>query len=422
MIGIKKISAWSIFDSNGNPTLKGQLELSNGLNVTASVPSTFSDGTIEVFELRDQDKEKFNGLGVEKACFYINNLIGPKLVNVSPLKQKEIDYWLLKADTTENKSTVGGNTTLLISTLIAKAGASINNLPLYLYINSLYEQFFHEKIKIDSIPRPIFNLIDGGRHGLSVDFQEYYIFFPSTSRLTEVFNTIFNFRNQLIESLKKKNVSLSFGNFGGFAPNFSKNIDPIEIIIEAASNINFINGVNYYLGIDFSANNFYRNKNYYLKDQPNFLSERKYFELILNIIKNYHILLVEDIFANADLNNWHDFFKNFTNEIYITGDDLIGGSKNRLQKAIKDKLINSINIKPSQIGTITETLEVINLAKKNNINLIIGSRNGETNDDMIVDLGVGIQANFVKFGALNRGERVEKYNRLWEIEKKIVTS
>jgi enolase len=237
-----------------------------------------------------------------------------------------------------------------------------------------------------------------------------------------VFNTIFNFRNQLIESLKKKNVSLSFGNFGGFAPNFSKNIDPIEIIIEAASNINFINGVNYYLGIDFSANNFYRNKNYYLKDQPNFLSERKYFELILNIIKNYHILLVEDIFANADLNNWHDFFKNFTNEIYITGDDLIGGSKNRLQKAIKDKLINSINIKPSQIGTITETLEVINLAKKNNINLIIGSRNGETNDDMIVDLGVGIQANFVKFGALNRGERVEKYNRLWEIEKKIVTS
>jgi enolase len=288
MVTIKKINAWSIFDSNGNPTLKGELELSNDTKVIASVPSTFSDGKIEAYELRDKNNQKFNGLGVEKACFYINHLIASKLIGVSPVKQKEIDYWLLEADNTENKSILGANTTLLISTLVAKAGAVANNLPLFRYFNFLYGQYFHEKINIDSTPRPIFNLIDGGRHGLSVDFQEYYVFYPTTSRLEELFNLIFKIKIQLVEALKKRGVSLSFGNFGGFAPNFSKNIDPLEILIETASYINLINGVNFYLGVDFSANNFYRNENYHLQDQPSILNKNKYFEYVSNITKNYH--------------------------------------------------------------------------------------------------------------------------------------
>jgi enolase len=422
MITIKKISAWTIFDSNGNPTLKGTLELSNDTKVSACVPSTFSDGKYEAFELRDNQNQKFNGKGVEKSCYYINHLISQKLTGVSPLKQKEIDYWLLEADNTENKGILGGNTTLLISTLILKAGAKINNLPLYRYINYRYQNYFNDKIEITSLPRPIFNLIDGGRHGLSVDFQEYYVFFPVANQLMDLYQQIFDFKNQLIEGLKKRSVSLSFGNFGGFAPNFRKNIDPLEILVETASYKNLINGVNYYLGVDFSANNFYHNDNYYLHDQPTMLSPNKYYEFIVKITKDYHLLFVEDIFSNTDINSWQNYYKGFSNEIYISGDDLVGGAKKRFEMAIKDKLINSVNLKPSQVGTITETLEIANLIKKSKSNLIIGTRNGETNDETIVDLSVALQANFVKFGALNRGERVNKYNRLLEIEKEITTS
>jgi enolase len=422
MITIKKISAWTIFDSNGNPTLKGELDLSNDTKVSVCVPSTFSDGKYEAFELRDNQDKKFNGKGVQRACYYINHIIAPKLVGVSPLKQKEIDYWLLEADNSENKTVLGGNTTLLISTLILKAGAAVNNLPLYRYINDLYQSYFNEKIEITSLPRPIFNLIDGGRHGLSVDFQEYYVFFPTANKLMDLYQQIFDFKNQLIEGLKKRGVTLSFGSFGGFAPNFSKNIDPLEILVETANYKTLINGVNYYLGVDFSANNFYEHENYYLHDQPTVLSPNKYYQYIAKITKDYHLLFVEDIFSSPDITNWQNYYKAFSNEIYISGDELIGGSKKRLQKSIKDRLINSVNLKPSQVGTMTETLEIANLIKKAKLNLIIGTRNGETADTTDVDLSVALQANFVKFGALNRGERVNKYNRLLEIEKEITTS
>jgi len=419
MITIKKIVCWSIFDSNGYPTLKGELLLSNEARVTASVPSTFSDGKFEAYELRDHQREKFDGYGVERAVYYVNNLIAPKLVGVSPLKQKEIDYWLIKADNTENKSVLGANTILLISTLVFKAGALINNLPLFQYTKYLYEKYFQTKIEIVNLPRPIFNLIDGGRHGISVDFQEFYVFFPTTNSLEEIFLQLFKLRNQLVEALKKRGVSLSYGNFGGFAPNFSKNIDPIEILIESAGYANFINGLNIYLGIDFAANNFYHGENYFLHDQSAFLNKQKYYQYVAHLTKNYHLLFVEDIFSNDDKQNWIKYFSEFSKEIYIAGDDLVGGNKKRLEEVIKNKMVNAINLKPTQVGTITETLEIINQAKKNNLQIIIGARNGETDDTSIVDISVGIQADFVKFGALNRGERIVKYNRLLEIEKEI---
>jgi enolase len=176
------------------------------------------------------------------------------------------------------------------------------------------------------------------------------------------------------------------------------------------------------LGVDFSANNFYEHENYYLHDQPTVLSPNKYYQYIAKITKDYHLLFVEDIFSSPDITNWQNYYKAFSNEIYISGDELIGGSKKRLQKSIKDRLINSVNLKPSQVGTMTETLEIANLIKKAKLNLIIGTRNGETADTTDVDLSVALQANFVKFGALNRGERVNKYNRLLEIEKEITTS
>lgn len=415
---IEEIHAWQILDSIGFPTLAGCLKLSNGQTVLASVPSTYSQGKRFAYEMRDEKKDEFDGFGVKRAVYYINSLIGPKLKGVNPQKQREIDYWLIKADKTTNKSILGGNTLLLVSTLIAKAGALSLGLPLYLYLNNLYNTLFKEKLNISSVPRPIFNIIDGGRHAYTVNFQEYYVFYPKADTLLTTLNQFFYFKKAVEDNLSARAVGISFGNFGGYAPNFNTNLDAYEIIKEVIFTLGKVNGVEIFLGTDFSADNYYHNDNYDLKDLQS-LSKNKYYDFIKKIVDTYHLIYIEDPFSYGDLSYWKKIYQEKNQEIYIASDFYTASGKNSLLELIRNKFANTVNIKPSYYGTISETFEMINLVKKNNLTLTIGSKSGDTNDSFIADLSVATQADFVKFGSLNRGERVVKYNRLLKIEEEM---
>ena len=418
MILIKNIYAWQILDSIGFPTLAGCLELTNGQSVFASIPSTYSQGKRFAYELRDKNEEEFAGFGVKRAVYYINSLIAPKLKGANPQKQKEIDYWLIKADNTPKKSVLGGNTLLLISTLIAKAGASSLGVPLFIYLNKLYNNFFKEDLNLTTLPRPILNIFDGGRHAYTVDFQEYYVFFPKDDSLLKTFNQFFYFKKKVEENLLARNIGSSSGNFGGFAPSFNTNLDAYEIIKEVLFMLNKINGVDIFLGTDFSADNFYQNDNYNLKDVSSF-SKIKYYDYIKKIIDTYQLIYIEDSFSSVDFDNWKKIYQEKNQEIYIASDFYTASGKKNLLELIKNKLANTVNVKPSYFGTLSETFEIINLVKKNNLNLTIGSKSGDTDDSFVADLSVAVQANFVKFGSLNRGERVVKYNRLLKIEQEL---
>lgn len=423
MITIKKISARQIFDSNGFPTLAGNLELSNGLTVSASIPSTFSDGQKGALDLRDNNHELFGGYSVNKSVYYINNLISPKLLNVDPRKQKEIDYWLINADKTENKLILGGNTILLISVLVAKAGAVVNQLPLYQYLNHLYT-IINKATEIDKVnlPRPIFNLFDGGKHARTVEFQEYYIYFPPNASYLQIFQQFFVIRERVKEELISRDIDISVGTVGGFAPNFSSNVDIFEILVQVINRLNLVNSVDVFLGVDFLADNFFKNEGYQLREFPNNLPKEKYYQYLIKILTDYKIIFVEDPFSEFDKDSWKKLYQKMNDQLYIVADKILFANKNILKKYFKDIFFNSVVVKPSYLGTITETMELIDIIKKNKLTLVIGSNSGEVNDDFIADFSVAVQADFVKFGALNRGERVAKYNRLLKIEDEVVKS
>lgn len=422
MITIKKINAWQIFDSNGFPTLAGNLELSNRVIVSASIPSTFSNGQKGALELRDNNNQLFDGYSVNKSVYYINNLISPKLFNVDPRKQKEIDYWLINADKTENKSILGGNTTLLVSVLIAKAGAVVNQLPLYQYLNQLYTTINKTKVEMMNLPRPVFNLFDGGKHARTVEFQEYYVYFPPNASYLQFFQQFFVIRERVKEELINRDIDISVGTVGGFAPNFKSNVDVFEILVQVINQLSLANSVDVFLGVDFLADNFFKNEGYQLRDFPDNLSKEKYYQYLLKILADYKIIFVEDPFSEFDKDSWKKLYQKMSDQLYIVADKILFANKNIFKKYVKDIFFNSVLVKPSYLGTITETMELIDIIKKNKLTLVVGSNSGEVNDDFIADFSVAVQADFVKFGALNRGERVSKYNRLLKIEDEVVKS
>lgn len=415
---IKSIIAYEIIDSNGYPTIEGRLTLDTGQTVTTSIPSGTSIGKYEASELRDTDNPRFNGKGVTQAVSYINTLIAPKLIGISPLKQAEIDQWLLKADATKNKSRLGANTILTISQLITKAGSVISNIPLYKYINGLYKSYYHNDISLNRIPTPIFNVINGGKHSNNnLDFQEFQ-FIPSSSfRFSKAYEIGSELFHELRRVLEYRNASISVGDEGGYSPNLSTNMDAIEVMIETIEQKKMQYGVDIFTGMDIAASHFRNADTYVIKDKPHPLKFNEYYQFIAELIKKYSFLIIEDPFDQDDWTNWCKFDSQYSKEIYVVGDDLITANKDRMQKAIKDKACSTVLIKPNQIGTITETLEIIDLARINNLNYIISHRSGETNDTFVADLAVGVQSDFVKFGAPSRGERVAKYNRLWQIER-----
>jgi len=415
---IKSIFAYEIIDSRGRPTVEARMELDSGASVVTSVSGSQAAYPNEPEDVRDGDPNRFFGKGVLHSVSYINDLIGPKLKGVNPAKLREIDDWLIKADGTKNKSRLGTNTLLTVSQLVAKAGAADLNIPLFKHLNQLYIAAYKSEIVIDKVPTPIFNMINGGKHANTpMDFQEFQIVPSSSFTFGTAYQKAIELYSELKKVLEYRNATTAVGEEGGFSPNLTTNVDALEILNEAVSQVKMKLGLDMFLGIDF-ASSFYSKKGLYsIKDKAHALKSEEYILFVKFLLENYSILYIEDPFDAEDWPSWKKLNSSISSTIYIAGDELIRMDKDRLTYAIKEASCTSFLLKPNQIGTLSEVFDIVNLARTNSISYIVAARSSETNDDFVADLAVALQSEFVKFGAPVRGERVAKYNRLWRIER-----
>lgn len=406
MSKIKDIKAREILDSRGNPTVEVDVILDSGIMARASVPSGASTGSREAIELRDNDKNRYNGKGVLKAVDNVNKIIKEKLIGLDSLDQKLIDKTMIELDGTKNKSNLGANAILGVSMANLKAASLYKNIPLYKY--------FNEKV---SMPRPMMNILNGGAHADNgLDFQEFMII-PEKDTFKERLRVGAEVFHSLKEVLKENNLSTGVGDEGGFAPNLKTNKDALDLIIKAIEKAGYTPGKDVFLGLDVAASEFYENGRYILKGENKILTTDELIEYFVDLVNNYPIISIED---PVDENDWEGFkkiTKVLGDKIQLVGDDLFVTNKEYLQKGINMRAGNAILIKVNQIGTITETIDTINLAKENNYKTIISHRSGETEDTTIADLAVGLNLKQIKTGSLSRTDRVCKYNELLRIEE-----
>ncbi|OGK15813.1 hypothetical protein A2690_04735 [Candidatus Roizmanbacteria bacterium RIFCSPHIGHO2_01_FULL_39_12b] len=422
MAKVKKITAREIFDSRGVPTVGASLETDSGIIVETEVASGQSIGTYEPRDIRDNDSKRFAGMGVQTAVSYINNLISPKLVGVDVARLHDVDYWLIGADGTDNKSKLGNNTITAISQLFLKAVSTANNLPIYKYVNVYFNDIYKEKVIIEKVPSPIINLINGGRHGSpSLDFQEFHIIPQTANSYQKTVEVAVSIYNAVRKVLDYRNVGTFLSEQGGFSPKLRTNVDALEVIREATIKEKVKLGVDMFLGIDCASSFYFKENKYVIKDREDPMDETSYVQFIAELIKNYSLLIVEDPLFEDASQGWKRLTSLVGQSCHIVGDDLVAGDKRRFDKAIGENLCNSVVIKFGQFSTVSEILEVIARLKKTQMKIIVSQRFGETIDSLIADVAVGIQADFVKFGSINRGERVVKYNRLLKIQDDIET-
>ncbi|MDD2505240.1 MAG: phosphopyruvate hydratase [Bacilli bacterium] len=402
---IKDIFAREILDSRGNPTIETDLELENGLKVSSSVPSGASTGENEALELRDNDKKRYHGKGVLIAVNNVNTIIRERLIGFE-LNQSEIDTILNELDGTNNKSKLGANAILSVSMCVLKALAKVNNKDVYEYIGENY-----------NLPVPMMNIINGGAHANSgLEIQEFMIV-PMLKTFKENLRCGSEIFHNLKIMLEKDDFSTSVGDEGGFAPKLSSNEEALNYIIKAIKLSNYNPGADVLIALDCAASEFY-DGNKYTIDKKKISKEEliKYYE---KLVKNYPIISIEDAFAENDIKSMQKLTKSIGNKIMLVGDDFFVTNIKYLNDGIIKKYNNSILLKPNQIGTITEMLETIKLAKDNNFKTIISHRSGETEDTLIAHLAVGLNLGYIKTGSLSRGERICKYNELLRIEEKI---
>jgi enolase len=391
------------------------LILDNGGYVVASVPSGASTGTHEALELRDGDSSSFLGLGVQNAAKNVNEIIGPKIAGMDPQKQEIIDNALIQLDGTKNKTNLGANAILSVSIAVCKAGAFVEGIALYRYINKISHFSPPQKM-----PTPIFNLINGGLHGTgNLDFQEFHLIPASTKNFPEALKTGVEVYQNLKKVLARRGATHSAGDEGGFTPNLSANIDAFEGILEAVKETGLAPGKDIFLGLDAAANTFYKDGKYVIKDKNNPLSTDEIIEFYRGLLEQYRLIIIEDGLFEDDWGGWTRLTSELSSKTMIVGDDLVVTNKERLQKAISSKSVTGIIIKPNQIGTVTEAIQTIKMARDNGLQTIISHRSGETNDTFIADFSVGVADTYCKFGAPARGERVAKYNRLLAISQEL---
>lgn len=415
MSKVKAIHAREILDSRGNPTVETTIWSDDGHGAIASIPSGASTGRLEALELRDGDPARFNGLGVLKAVANVNQIIAPRVIARDPTKQNEIDQILLDLDGTTEKKKLGANAILSVSQAICELGAIVSGLQTYEYLAAKYGLAAPQA---NRLPTPIFNLINGGKHGAgNLDFQEFHLI-PSSQN---PFNRALEIGDEIYQSLKKilisKNAIHSVGDEGGFAPNLFANADALELMLEAVGATPYKLNQDAYLGLDIAANTFYKNGKYKIRDRQEPFSPQDFIKFLINLKGQYNLLSIEDPLEQDDWEHWTSLTTQMGQEVMVVGDDLLVTNKTRLQKAIEIKACNAILVKPNQIGTISETVSVVKLAKKNDFSVVVSHRSGDTDEDFIADFAVGIGADYCKFGAPNRMERVAKYNRLLFIQE-----
>jgi enolase len=409
MSKIKKVIGRQVFDSRGNPTVEAEVILKNGIQALAIVPSGASTGAFEACELRDGNKDYFLGKSVLKPVNNINTIINKSLSNIDIGKQKKIDEILLNLDGTDNKNKLGANAILAVSLAAAKANAISKKKELY---QTLGKKFL--------LPKPLMNIINGGAHADNdLKIQEFMIRPDSAKDFKDAMHKCFLVIQNLKKILQSKKFLTNVGDEGGFAPSLNSNEEALDLVVDAIEKSKFKPGIDISICLDVAGNELMDKNGNYALNSSEYITVDQGIEYYKNLVLKYPIKSIEDPFAEDDWNAWAKLNKEIGNKVQIVGDDLFVTNVSRLKKGIKEKSANAILIKVNQIGSLTETIDVINLAKKNNFNTVISHRSGDTEDTFIADLAVGTQSTQIKTGSMARSERVAKYNRLLRIEEQL---
>ena len=407
---IKEIIGREIIDSRGNPTVEVDVILQNGSFGRASVPSGASTGSYEAIEIRDSGK-RFSGKGVTKAVENINKHIKECLINENSMDQKRIDSLMIELDGTANKSKLGGNATLGVSLAVSRAAAYSSGRSLYRYLSQSNEF---------NLPVPLMNILNGGQHAdNTIDFQEFMIMPVGASSLKEAVQMSSEVFHELKTSLNTKGLSTNVGDEGGFAPDITSAKEAIELILKAINTCGYIAEKDFVLALDCAATEYHKGKKYILTGENKILSSEEKVAELRKLCDKYPIFSIEDGLAEDDWKGWSLLTNSLGEKIQLVGDDLFVTNVERLQKGINQKVANAILIKPNQIGTLTETIATITLARKNGYQCVMSHRSGETEDTFIADLAVATNCSQIKAGSLSRTDRLAKYNQLIRIEEEL---
>jgi enolase len=407
---INSVKGYQVLDSRGNPTVAVKVCLTDGSSGFAISPSGASTGMYEAHELRDGVSDRYLGRGVKKAVWGINNEISEKLVGKSPFNQREIDELLIELDGTENKSRLGANAILAVSLAVAKAAAEAKKIPLYKYIGGANASL---------LPRPMLNILNGGAHAANnIDIQEFMIIPYVCENFGEGLRMCTEIYHNLGKILKERNMSSGVGDEGGFAPNLESDEQAIEIIVKAIKKSGYTTD-EIKIGLDVASSEWYKDGHYLLPKRNKKMTAEELISYYEELIEKYPIISIEDGLSENDWDGWRKLTKKLGDKIQLVGDDLFVTNTKKLQKGIELGCGNSILVKLNQIGTLTETLDVIELAKQNGYTAVISHRSGETEDTTIADLAVAVNAGQIKTGAPCRTDRVAKYNRLLIIEEEM---
>lgn len=415
MAKIVDIKGREVLDSRGNPTVEADVLLDNGIIGSACAPSGASTGSREALELRDGDKSRYLGKGVLKAVANINGPIRDLLLGKDPLDQKALDHAMIKLDGTENKGSLGANAILAVSLAAAKAAAQDQDLPLYAHIANL-----NGTPGVYSMPVPMMNIINGGEHAdNNVDIQEFMVQPVGAKTFSEGLRMGTEIFHHLKAVLKARGLSTAVGDEGGFAPNLASNEDALKVISEAVANAGYKLGTDVTLALDCAASEFYEDGKYNLSGEGQVFNSEGFAEYLKGLTQRYPIISIEDGLGESDWDGWKILTDKIGEKIQLVGDDLFVTNTKILKEGIDKKIANSILIKFNQIGTLTETLEAIQMAKAAGYTAVISHRSGETEDSTIADLAVGTSAGQIKTGSLCRSDRVSKYNQLLRIEEQL---
>ncbi len=412
MLTIKDIHALEVMDSRGNPTIQASVILSDNTKASAIVPSGASTGKREALELRDNDKTRFLGKGVLRACENVNSVIKHHLIGLEAINQAFVDERLRALDGTPNYANLGANAVLGVSMALARASAKALNLPLYRYLGGANAL---------TLPVPMLNIINGGTHANnSIDFQEYMIMPLGFESFKEALRASAEVYHTLKKLLDGKNQLTSVGDEGGFAPNFNNNVEPLEAISQAIEKAGYKLGEEIALALDVASSELVdENFNYHLKGENKILDSHELVAYYKKLVAKYPIVSIEDGLSEDDWEGWVFLSKELGRQIQLVGDDLFVTNASLLQKGIEKNIANAILIKPNQIGTISETLETIRLAKHHAYQCVMSHRSGESEDSFIADFAVALNTGEIKTGSTARSERIAKYNRLLEIEHEL---
>ena len=410
---ISQIISREILDSRGNPTIEVDVHLSDGSIGRAVVPSGASTGEHEVVELRDGDQNRFLGRGVLKAVQNVTQHIFPKIEGCDPFNQEALDGLLIELDGTENKSNLGANALLGVSMAVCRAAAVSRGISLYEYLIP----------KSNILPVPMMNILNGGSHAdNNVDIQEFMVIPHGVNSFSEALRMGTETFHQLRKVLKSRGLNTSVGDEGGFAPNLKSNEEAVEIIIEAIREAGYTPGEEISIAIDAAASEFYSNGKYHLESEKRSLTSDEMIQYFSSLVEKYPIISIEDGLSENDWDGWKSLNDELGSKIQIVGDDLTVTNILRLQKAIDERSMNAILIKLNQIGTVSETVQAVDLARANNFGAVISHRSGETEDTFIADFSVAMGMGQIKTGSASRTDRICKYNQLLRIEEELGTS